>query len=92
MHMRLQRETAPTLAKVLDQLASVIDGPYLLGAHWANAKLTQLLIAQSAVLVDCFAESLLDPETPERWELTAVRVSCGEQHMAATQEVTGPIC
>jgi hypothetical protein len=92
MHMLLQPQTAPTLAKALDQLASVVNDLSLMGAHWANASLTRMLIAQSAVLVDCFAESLLDRETPERWELTAARVNRGYQRVHATQEVAGPTC
>jgi hypothetical protein len=62
MHMLLKNQTAPILAKALQQLALLRADPLLTEPLRADATLTAISIAESAILLDCLLEGLVDPQ------------------------------
>jgi hypothetical protein len=64
MHTLLKQQTVPMLVKAIDHLAFLVHDPMLAEPLRANARLTAIRIAESAVLLECFVDKLVDPIEP----------------------------
>jgi hypothetical protein len=58
----LTQQTVPMLTRAIDDLACLVHDPMLPEQLRANARLTAIRIAESAVLLECFVEKLGDSE------------------------------
>jgi hypothetical protein len=61
MHTLLKQQTVPMLVKAIDHLSFLVHDPMLAEPLRANARLTAIRIAESAVLLECFVDRLADP-------------------------------
>ena len=61
VQLLLKQQTVPMLTKAIDHLACLVHDPMLPDELRANARLTAIRIAESAVLLECFVDKLGDP-------------------------------
>ena len=62
VQLLLKQQTVPMLTTAIDHMASLVHDPMLPEQLRANARLTAIRIAESAVLLECFVDKLGDPE------------------------------